>query len=156
MNIRRANILDARALSACSLESLPIGFTVSDFASCIESLDFIVLIAETSGTRQPVLMGYMVCNIELSKYHIMSFAVYEEYRNKCVGGQIMKWMKDLCQIKHKNMSLYVHVENIGAIEFYKKHIFMIDHTHHDYYKNSLRGVKSYDAFFMIYTYNPII
>ena len=150
INIRNANIFDGMALSRCSSDNLPISYGASDFANFILSRTHGVLVADGGGIR-PWLLGYLVYNKEPSKNHITSFAVYTNFRRQGVGSQLINRFLQLSRLEWKKSSLYVHVDNVDAIQFYKKAGFQITCTVKQYYpRKALPDARSLDAYYMVH------
>jgi ribosomal protein S18 acetylase RimI-like enzyme len=80
------------------------------------------------------LVAAIGCKIQSSRLYIMTLGVLENYRRCNFGSQLVEWAVETARKKSLGeIALHVQTNNIGAIEFYKKHGFTIIHTDPNYY-----------------------
>ena len=96
------------------------------------------LLATTELTRlgyfADCLVGAIGCKIESRRMYVMTLGVLDQYRRFGFGTQLLDWA--IRQAITENMSeiaLHVQTNNEGALSFYKKHGFVIQHKEDDYY-----------------------
>lgn len=86
-----------------------------------------------------VVVGAVCCRIEQAenekRLYIMTLGCLFTYRRLGIGTTMLNHVLD-CATKRGIDSIYLHVQinNVGAIEFYKKFGFVIVDTKEDYYK----------------------
>lgn len=101
-------------------------------------------IAEINGK----IIGYILCN----SGWIVSFAILKEYQKKGIGkcllANALLTYKDV-GVDSNTVRLHVNINNIGAIELYKKTGFVIEETIPNYYG------KTIDAYRMIWRKIPL-
>jgi ribosomal protein S18 acetylase RimI-like enzyme len=141
---RRANITDCVPLSECNKECLPIFYRPAEYIYYILSpFHEIFMILDNSNS----LVGYVLGQIDGSNFHIMSIGVYNKYRKMGFGSKLIS-----CIIKNvdgcKSLTLYVHVENEVAVNFYKKNGFEIKEKLTNYYGDVLGYGVIPDAYLM--------
>jgi ribosomal-protein-alanine N-acetyltransferase len=150
ITIRKAGISDAYGLYVCNRALLPIYYSVDEYLYfTLLSPYKEVLIAE----KDKKICGYILGEYDGRFMHVLSFAVYPEYRRQGVGKKLMN---ELVKIAMANkgtdtLSLNVHVENSGGIAFYEAYGFKKIETLNNYYRGSLKA-KSQDAYRLEYPF----
>lgn len=150
ITIRKAEFKDTYNIYACNRKVLPISYALDEYLYFILLSPYKeVLIAEVDSK----LCGYILGEYDGKYMHVLSFAVYPEYRRKGVGKKLMDGLLDIAK-KDKNinaLSLNVHVENEGGLSFYKAYGFKNVETLKNYYFGSLNA-KSQDAYRLEYPF----
>ena len=148
MNIetRIANMSDLNILHELNKACLPIYYSKLDYAYMLFMTNkYICMLANYNG----LICGYLVAEYNINKnVHILSFGVCESHRNKGIGKKLINDLIDIVKENYQELSLNVHVENTGGIEFYKKMGFAKAKLLKNYYGGSL-SADSQDAFRLI-------
>jgi len=142
--IRKADINDIYRIQDLNKKCLPIFYSSFEYLTMIMMSEYIILIAELNN----IIIGYLVGELSKENFHILSFGVDNLHRNKGIGAVIIKKLIDLIKNECQNITLYVHVENIKAINFYEKNGFEKIERRNNYYQGTLKS-NSQDAFKMI-------
>ena len=80
------------------------------------------------------LVAAIGCKRESKRLYIMTLGVLENYRRHKFGSQLLDWVASKAREESlSEIALHVQTSNLGAIEFYKRHGFMIIHTDENYY-----------------------
>ena len=80
------------------------------------------------------LVATIGCKIESKRMYIMTLGVLSSYRRFGFGSQLLNWaIADAVTHDLKEVVLHVQTSNTAALDFYKKHGFVIDHKDDDYY-----------------------
>lgn len=129
--------------------SLPIHYSQENLSALIENSDYTLLKAETiTNEGNKYITGLIVYRKTLVEEtfdyinHVMSIAVHPQYRRHHIGTILMNAVKSA----NKPISLYVQTVNKIAVEFYKKHGFIILSEIEDYYET----LEEQSAYLMIY------
>ena len=94
------------------------------------------------------ILGFIMYQSTLQDIEILNICVDIEHRKKGIGKLLIKHIIDVVlQKKDTNIFLEVNVNNIKAIELYKKVGFKIISTRKGYYLNKLTNNKE-DAYIM--------
>lgn len=143
--VQKAATPDALDIYKLNKECLPVYYSEMENKLMIKHDAFIVLIVREINTNNAC--GYLISQNKTNRYHIMSIGVSSLYRSKNIGSMMINYLVDLVKDKTKIISLYVHVENIKAINFYVKNNFSIKEKKEKYY-GKLDGYILQDAYFM--------
>lgn len=81
--------------------------------------------------KEDKILGFLIYDLIYDRCEIEYIGVLEEYRNKHIASKLMEYLID----KYNNISLEVNVNNIKAINLYKKYGFKEVATRKNYYKN---------------------
>ena len=106
-------------------ESLPIYYNLNTLISMIQSDNYIIY----KVYNEKKIYGYVVIREIDDKIHICSISVRNKYRNKGIGGIMMRYLQNI----YKRISLYVQSTNEIANNFYKKNGFKRIYIEKDYY-----------------------
>lgn len=90
------------------------------------------------------LVAAIGCKVESKRLYIMTLGVLEKYRRFGFGSQLLDWA--IGQAKQRELAevaLHVQTNNGDAIEFYKRHGFVVDHTDNDYYPQLVTSSAHY-------------
>ena len=142
INLREAIGLDARKISKCNKESLPVWYTPRQYVTYILNKDYLVFIVE----KDKDIIGYSLVRKENFnngyKGHILSFAVLEKYRSKGIGKDLMDFTYDIICKKFNviYLTLNVMVSNNRAIHFYKREGFKKKYKLKHYYGKKKHGI----------------
>ena len=71
------------------------------------------------------IIGFCFVEIMETRYHIISLALKKKYRRKGIGTKLINFLSFFVKNLGKKLTLYVHCENLEAINFYKKNGFNI-------------------------------
>ncbi len=83
------------------------------------------------------VIGYIGIFDSLDDYNIIGIAVKENYQNQKVGTMLLNKIIDVAnQNGVKTLSLEVDQTNTKAINFYKKHGFVVTNIRKKYYKDN--------------------
>lgn len=119
---------DLNRIEEIGKESLPIYYNASDLQFLIYDSEYILLKA----TYKKEISGFIVIKKYIeNRYHIMSIAVSKNKRRLKIGSKLINSIKILY---NKKISLYVQKINKVALEFYKKHHFIIIKELTNYYE----------------------
>jgi len=157
---------DVIELSKCGERCLPIYYYPRQILAMILESDKYVVIKVVLAPRNDAprsvgdgvenqIIGYLLGEYQQKRnFHICSFGVDSTHRKKGIGKKLVEFTrKKVKKNSCKTMSLNVHIENTGAMEFYKKCGFKIIKIRKDYYqgpngKGSVQNAKSQDAYYM--------
>lgn len=149
--IKKATSSDSQAIHEVNKECLPLYYQPSEINYMINAKDHLVLIIKNN--KHNKIGGFMLANYQDDRCHILSFGVSETYRKQGFGTLLINNMKEYIGNRAKMISLYVHVENEKAINFYKKNLFEINKTIENYYGKKVEGYTLQDAHFMVKNLN---
>lgn len=89
------------------------------------------------------IIGFLVYDLIYERCEIEYIAVLNEYRNKKIASQLLEYAINDCKLNNViNISLEVNVNNISAINLYKKFDFKIEAIREKYFNND-------DAYLMV-------
>ena len=89
------------------------------------------------------IIGFLVYDLIYERCEIEYIAVLNEYRNKQMASQLLEYAINDCKKNNIiNISLEVNVNNISAINLYKKFDFKIEAIREKYFNND-------DAYLMV-------
>ena len=89
------------------------------------------------------IIGFLVYDLIYERCEIEYIAVLNEYRNKKIASQLLEYAINDCKNNNIiNISLEVNVNNISAINLYKKFDFKIEAIREKYFNND-------DAYLMV-------
>lgn len=89
------------------------------------------------------IIGFLVYDLIYERCEIEYIAVLNEYRNKQIASQLLEYAINDCKKNNiVNISLEVNVNNISAINLYKKFDFKIEAIREKYFNND-------DAYLMV-------
>ncbi|MBE6160108.1 MAG: GNAT family N-acetyltransferase [Lactobacillales bacterium] len=89
------------------------------------------------------IIGFLVYDLIYERCEIEYIAVLNEYRNKKIASKLLEYAINDCKNNHIiNISLEVNVNNISAINLYKKYNFKIEAIREKYFNND-------DAYLMV-------
>lgn len=89
------------------------------------------------------IIGFLVYDLIYERCEIEYIAVLNEYRNKKIASQLLEYAINDCKKNNiVNISLEVNVNNISAINLYKKFDFKIEAIREKYFNND-------DAYLMV-------
>lgn len=145
--IKKATPSDSQAIHEVNKECLPLYYQPFEINNMINSKDHLILIVKNN--KQNKIAGFLLSQYQENRCHILSFGVSEIYRKQGFGTQLINSMKEYICNRAEMISLYVHVENEIAINFYKKNGFEINKTIENYYGKKIGNYVSQDAYFMI-------
>ena len=96
------------------------------------------LLANTELTRlgyyADCLVAAVGCKVESKRMYIMTLGVLTEYRRFGFGSQLLSWATEKAiSEKLSEISLHVQTNNVIALDFYKKHGFIVEREEPDYY-----------------------
>ena len=137
IDIRKALFKDLPILK----EICDLCFPDDDAFSIVKSLIDIkhFYVVYTQETEE--IMGFVAFGIySIDTAHIMILAVHPKYQNKGVGTKLLEFTLATIRESHnKRVRLEVKVTNQVAIDFYKKHGFVIKGTIREYYDDHSDG-----------------
>eukprot|EP01080_Neovahlkampfia_damariscottae_P008798 gene8798-746_t len=146
--IREAYFSDTFSISDCNQACLPLYYGFFEIFCFLLSPSMRIFIAETKNQK---FVGYLIGSFpnDKSKFHIISFGVYEKYRRRKIGSRLIDKSVDFAKLNGKEkLTLNVHLDNESGIKFYKKIGFKVVELMKDYYGDQLTNVKSHDAYKM--------
>ena len=89
------------------------------------------------------IIGFLVYDLIYERCEIEYIAVLNEYRNKKIASKLLEYAINDCKLNNViNISLEVNVNNISAINLYKKFDFKIEAIREKYFNND-------DAYLMV-------
>lgn len=89
------------------------------------------------------VLGFLVYDLIYERCEIEYIAVIKEYRNKKIASKLLEYVINDCKINNViNISLEVNINNISAINLYKKYNFKIETVRKKYFNND-------DAYLMV-------
>lgn len=146
IEITQAGIIDIRQLYKCNKKCLPISYNFDDYIDFILSNNKIVLLAKINYATTGYIIGQHYPKI--NRLHIMSFAVYPQFRRQNIGTILMNKLITFSKKKFPKMnkiSLYVMESNIIAQKFYLSMGFSINNEIQNYYsldENAIVFIKN--------------
>jgi len=144
--IKKATISDSQAIHEVNKECLPLYYQQFEINMMINSKDHLVLIVKNN--KQNKIAGYLLSQYQENRCHILSFGISNQYRKQGFGTLLINSLKEYVGNRAEIISLYVHVENDNAIQFYKKNLFEINKTVENYYNRKIGDYVSQNAHFM--------
>jgi len=145
-NIRIAGVNDTGKLYEINKICLPIYYSYLDYVLMLISSSYLILIAEDDNNTIGYLVGEYNNN---NNFHILSFGVHPSFRNKGIGRKLIDFLVNkIKNQKYTEITLNVHVDNIGGIAFYEKLNFKAVKLLKNYYQGALSDAKSYDGYRM--------
>lgn len=144
--ISKSNFLDIFLLSECNRECLPISYSSVEYFFFILSPQYEVFSVYNDTNED--MVGYALGLYEDTNFHLMSIGIIKKLRGRGLGNSLLDYIEESVNKDTKTISLYVHVENVPALNLYKKKGFKVKERLKDYYKGSLKNAKDYDAFYM--------
>ena len=94
---------------------------------------------------QNKIAGYILVLVRKKNYKIYSVAVLKDYRGQSIASKLLD---EFIKTADKDIILEVRVDNIGAIELYKKKGFQVVKTSKNFYKDGC------DAYIMKKAFSP--
>ena len=91
--------------------------------------------SSTSSTSTNSLVSISISDDDNKIISIVSLGIDEEYRNKKIGSQYIKWLKFM--YPHCKLDLHVSIKNPNAIKLYENNNFKIVKTIENYYSTML-------------------
>ena len=89
------------------------------------------------------IVGFLVYDLIYERCEIEYIAVLSEYRNKQIASKLLEYAINDCKNNNViNISLEVNINNISAINLYKKFDFKIEAIREKYFNND-------DAYLMV-------
>lgn len=89
------------------------------------------------------VVGFLVYDLIYERCEIEYIAVKKEYRNRKIGSKLLEYVINDCKLNNiVNISLEVNINNISAINLYKKFSFKIAAIREKYFNND-------DAYLMV-------
>lgn len=146
MQICQADVKDILEISMCGQRCLPIYYHPHQILGMIVDDDHVVLKVVIDNK----IIGYFLGEYQKKRnFHILSFGIDVKHRKKGIGRDLIEFTrKKVKKNNNKTMSLNVHIENEGAISFYKKCGFNVVKVRKNYYNGGLKNVNNQDAYFM--------
>lgn len=97
----------------------------------LDSTFSIILVDDENG----IINGYLFAQDFLDNIDLLSIYVEESQRNKNIGSNLLKHLKDNYCYQDKTITLEVAEDNIIALQFYKKMGFEVVNVREKYYNN---------------------
>ena len=152
IKIRKAGFLDIYNIYLCNKSCLPIYYSMDEFFFFMLSNEKVLYIAENGNE----LCAYILGEYNDNTLHILSFGVYPKYRRKRIGTRLINILAQNARAQNaktnnhnvNKLSLYVHADNESGIVFYERNGFNKIKKLTNYYKGSLKNVKTQDAYRM--------
>ena len=143
MIISKAEVSDLQIIEDCGKKNLPIYYDIKKLNLIFNLNTYNIICCKIDNK----LSGFCIYKIDnkLMNVHIMSIAIYKEYRNKKVGTILLNYIKNTSKL-FKNITLNVQINNNIAGIFYKKNNFNIKFQRKNYYDN----LDCNDAYYMEY------
>jgi len=140
LKINKAMISDIDELIFCNKRNLPIYYKSEDYINFIKNDNFITLIARIDNK----IIGYIIGEYSFQKnlFHILSFAVDQDFRRKNIGSILMNRIINYAKYKFINLnysSLNVSEHNYKAIKFYETNGFKLIKIIKNYYSSNDNG-----------------
>ena len=139
--IQLATISDTIGVSNCNKLCLPISYSPIEYGYYILSPYHEVIIIKYDNK----IVGYLIGGYDNKIFHIMSIGVLKEYRNQGLGKLLLDFAEKIVKPYVNTLSLYVHVENASAINFYKNNGFKFNKRIKNYYRSAMKVKSSSDA-----------
>jgi ribosomal protein S18 acetylase RimI-like enzyme len=138
IKIRKATISDVINIQKCNQTCLPMYYNILELAAMM----FINVM--NVACHDDKIVGFIICEKQKNNnIHILSFAIYENYRRRGIGSQLLESIAS----GFNTVTLYVHTINDSGINFYKKNGFKITETMNNYYGGFFKD--SNDAYKMV-------
>ena len=138
--IEEAKVIDYFDIQLLGEKSLPIYYKLNELLD-LRTFGYKIY----KYTVNNSIIGFVIfyINDKLKNIHIYSIAVDENVRNKGVGSQLIKSIKNKYDY---SLTLNVSINNTNALKFYEKNNFIIIEEKENYYENL--DIKN--AYFMKY------
>jgi ribosomal-protein-alanine N-acetyltransferase len=139
--LRKFSMDDLKSVTHINYVCLPENYSDFFFIDLYQRFPETFLVAEENGE----VVGYIMCRIEvglsnfgfsgiLKKGHVVSVAVLPQHRRKGIGEALINdAIKSMQLYKAKQCFLEVRVNNMAAINLYKKLGFQVTRTLRGYY-----------------------
>ncbi|MFY9559860.1 MAG: N-acetyltransferase [Terriglobales bacterium] len=96
------------------------------------------LVAESSASGEAQIVGFIVAEARRPTGHIITIDVLPEARRTGIGSALLQEAEDqLRQAGAKRVALETAVNNLAAIQFYKRKGYFVEKTVPGYYSNQL-------------------
>ena len=120
MNIETkvASLNDINILHELNKSCLPIYYSKFDYGYMLLFTNkYLILLGLYNG----LICGYLVAEYNYNdNVHILSFGVFEDYRNKGIGRKLIEDLVLYIKESYREITLHVHVENQGGIKHLSK------------------------------------
>lgn len=94
--------------------------------------------AVNNGEPQRRILGFIVAEVRRRTGHIITIDVLPEARRAGVGSALLQAAEDrLCRAGAATVALETAVDNVAAIQFYKRKDYFVEKTAPGYYSNQL-------------------
>lgn len=135
--VARAEISDATMLHAIAIAANIDAWSPADYVEEVQRPDSIVRKAETNGTVNGFLVARIVPGTDNRQdAELYNIAVSAEYRSKGVGSRLLKSLFEiLLERNAASIWLEVRESNRIAIDFYRKHGFIVEASRSNFYAN---------------------
>lgn len=115
-----------------------------DLSSCVESQHSKTLIISV----EEEVIGFITWNESEDSADLLNIAISPKHSHQGYGSQLLNtWLMTLKTQEFKHFFLEVHALNVNAINFYKKHGFVLNRIRKGYYQTTQE-----DALEMRYDY----
>ena len=142
--IRKAENNDIDSIHSLNKESLPLYYSNLEYLIMFLSSSYMITVTEINKK----VIAYMIGRYESdANFHILSIAVDSNYRSQGIGKKLLDDLVIKIINKYNSITLYVHTENVKAINFYERNGFIIVETRINYYNGSLKA-QSQNAYKM--------
>lgn len=135
-----ANLDDIHEIEKCGKISLPIYYTSELLKALFSELNIIIL----KNVIKNKFTGFLIARVHMDHIHILSIAVFPEYRKQGIATNLINAIKSMYKIKM--IILQVQVSNIHALKLYIKLNFILNKYMKYYYSD----LDCNDAYEMIY------
>ena len=151
LNIRKAGFTDIYNIYCCNKDVLPLYYSIEEYLFImLAGSNNELLVAEIDNK----LVGYLLAEYDKQYLHIMSFGIYPEYRRCGIGSKLINELVTIAKSKEEiyAISLNVHADNNGGINFYEKYGFQKKKRLINYYFGNIKNAVSQDAFRLEYVF----
>lgn len=140
--IKKAGLGDLQDIHDCNKRNLSIYYTMPELISMIFSGNYQFITCKINNT----LIGYTILYKKTdTEYHIYSIALDKNYRHHGYGSKMIDYIK-IIQPDIKKVCLHVSINNVCAINCYKKNNFVTTKTKINYYDKETHNSR--DAYVM--------
>lgn len=127
--IRKAKISDLNQINKLG-ETLHNNFAkLFHLETEINSKFGIVLVSENNG----IIDGYLYALEMLDNIDLLSIVVDKKKRGQKIGSSLLENLISYAQNQKQTITLEVSVDNLAAVELYKKYNFIVENTRKGYY-----------------------
>lgn len=142
VSIRQIIRADMPTVMKIELHSFQYPWTDEDFVSCLSSENVVGLVAESCER----IAGFMIYEVIDDEFHLMNFAVSQDFRRQKVGTQLIGWLTSKMTSRRPTVRLECREKNLAAQKFFAKCGFKALEVVPEYYENPVEDAYRFLKF----------